>query len=98
MKLKKIIKNIDNLYPNDFHDFSNGKKVNNKDIRKYIIECLESIKKDINKGKKNTYHYIQIGNLFVIVFIYKNKKDNSYNLEINITENYKELTISKVKL
>ena len=90
MKIKKIIKKINDIYPKKFHDFSDGEDISDKDIKKYIISCLKKVKKDMANNKKDSYHYIQTGNVFVIVFAYKNKHNKLYNVEINVSKNYKE--------
>jgi len=73
------------IYPDDFFDFSDGVDVDNKEINRWIKECIVHIEKE-----NTNYCSIGSGNTKIIVSKIIENDDDKYNYRINVIKKYSE--------
>lgn len=81
---------VDNVtYPEDYHDFSNGKNWNDESINEYVKKIILWLKDNPNEPFK----YVASGNTFICVF--NHYEDEEYY--VVVTKNYLDTFVEKEK-
>lgn len=83
--MKICVKSADvPIYPDDFYDFSTGVDISDKQINKWIEECITELEWE---GNKEGFYTISSGNSYVSVH------KNSEGYRIVVAKNHNEADI-----
>jgi len=97
LKFKEVIHKA-LKYPTGYEDFSNGDELEENEKVEFIEECATDALNAIKRKSLDKYvSTISTGNFIVYVEVYRINNKN-YDVYINVSENYKELHLTNVKL